>query len=335
MINMGKKSIFNVGVKALVLMMGALFGCAGSASAQIATDSLMMPTGKLDWIDPIHATPVSSHYVLYPTPSRGDGTLGSCLVYIPKSYDENPEKRFPVIYYLHGGTGNQREASWMIERIDKAINSGEMEPVIVVSPQALPIGWYVNANTADEKVTSGPVHDVIINDLIPYVDTHYRTVSAPEGRGIEGFSMGGRGALMLAFAHPDLFGAVSSVAGAVVNWDEEPLQRSLECTFGDIASPLAKAYFEAWHPLSFACRNAAEIKRREMAVRMFVGDQDRLFEENGHHITHRFHAYLDTLGIQHTLEISPGANHNPSEIFAEGVRKYDTSFWNNHLRSSE
>lgn len=334
LITMGKIYVFKGEMMSYVILLAALFYCSATADAQLAVDSLTLPTGKLDWIDPIHATPVSTHYVLYPTPSRGDGTLGSCMVYPPKSYDENPDKRFPVIYYLHGGTGNQREARWMIERIDKAINSGKMNPVIVVSPQALPIGWYVNANTADEKVTSGPIHDVIINDLIPYIDTHFRTVSAPEGRGIEGFSMGGRGALMLAFEHPDLFGAVSSVAGAVVNWDEEPLQQSLKCTFGDISSPLAKAYFEAWHPLSFACRNAREIIRKKMGVRMFVGDRYRLYEENGRNITHRFHACLDTLGISHTLEISPGANHNPSEIFAEGVREYDTSFWDTNLHGT-
>lgn len=323
-----------------VAIVAALSFQGWDASAQNApahdqqpVDSLALPTGKTDWIDPIRATPPRTRYILYPTPSRGHGTAGSCMVYIPEEYEQNPAKRYPVVYYLHGGTGNQREARWMIARIDSAITAGKMEPLIVVSPQALPIGWYINANTNDPKVTSGPIHDVIINDLLPYIDSHFRTVAAPSGRGIEGFSMGGRGTLMLAFMHPELFGAASSVAGALVDWDEEPLQRSLECTFGSVDSPLSRTYFDAWHPRTFACVNARKIIADGMKIRMFVGTADRLFEENGHHMTTRFHNLLDSLSIPHTFETTPGANHNPLEIFDPGKRTYDTSFWDNALRS--
>ena len=75
--------------------------------------------------------------------------------------------------------------------------------------------WIVVAE-GDPKVTSGPIEDVMIDDLIPYIDSHYRTIATREGRGIGGFSMGGRGTLLLAFKHPDLFCAASSVASAVV-----------------------------------------------------------------------------------------------------------------------
>ena len=290
-------------------------------------DSLSLPTGMTDWVDPVHATPVNTRYVLYPTAQRGEGTEGSCMVYLPDEYAACPDARYPVIYYLHGGTGNQREASWLIRKIDDAVKAGEMRPVIVVSPQALPIGWYVDANTADPKVTSGPVESVLIEDLIPYIDSHFRTVPTRFGRGIEGFSMGGRGTLMLAFKHPDMFCAASSVAGALVDWSEEPLQRALECTFGDVENPFSEEYFNAWHPKVFACQNARRIIRDGLRIRMFVGDRDRLFEENGRHITHRFHELLDALHIPHTLLVVPGAGHNPTEIFADGANEYDTSFW--------
>lgn len=315
-----------------LLMAGVRVYAQGNGDIPVAEgDSLALPTGKTDWIDPIRATPVNTHYVVYPTPSRGAETAGSFMIYLPDAYHEQPDKRFPVIYYLHGGTGNQREARWLIERVDSAVSAGKMKPVIIVSPQALPIGWYVNANPIDSIVTSGPVHDVIINDLLPYVDSHYRTIASAAGRGIEGFSMGGRGAFMLAFAHPDLFGATSSVAGALVDWEEEPLQRSLECTFGAMENPVSKQYFEAWHPRTFLLRNLREILNSGMKVRMFVGDKDRLYEENGVHITGRFHALLESLGIPHSFEITPGANHNPMQIFAPGVREYDTSFWDEAL----
>lgn len=107
------------------------------------------------------------------------------------------------------------------------------------------------------------------------------------------------------------------------------LQRALECTFGDVENPYSKIYFDAWHPQVFACQHARHIIRSGMKIRMFVGDRDRLYEENGRHITQRFHELLNTLQIPHTLHIVPGANHNPTEIFADGVNDYDVAFWDN------
>lgn len=297
-----------------------------SNTSQDLEKILSQPTGKTDWNDPVSEVAEGCIYLSYPTPSRGEDTTGSSMVYLPPSYNSTTD-HYPVIYYLHGGTGNQREGRWLTQRVDAAIKAGKMNPVIIVCPQALPIGWYINANTNDPKVTSGPIEDVIIRDLIPYMDANFRTIPTREGRGIEGFSMGGRGTLMLAFKHPDLFGAASSVAGALVNWDEEPLKRALECTFGDIDNPYSKIYFDAWHPQVFACQNASHIISDGMKIRMFVGDQDRLYNENGNHITERFHNLLDTLSIPHTFTIVPGANHNPLEIFDDAVNKYDTSFW--------
>lgn len=300
---------------------------AVSIHAQAPVDSMSMRTGMTDWVDPVHAVPVNTRYILYPTPSRGESTQGSCLVYLPDGYDESQARRYPVIYYLHGGTGNQREVAWLVENIHRAIAAKEIPPLIIVSPQALPIGWYVNANESDSKVLSGPIEDVLIKDLIPFIDEHFMTVSLPSGRGIEGFSMGGRGALALAFSHPDMFGAVSSVAGAVVDWDEEPLQRALECTFGDINDSFSRIYFDACHPRTAACRNAREIIGRGMRVRMFVGTNDRLYDENGNQITEKFHQTLSRLKIPHTLTVVPGASHNPVEIFNPSVNPYDVSFW--------
>ena len=294
--------------------------------------TLAQLTAKTEWVDPIINVPQGCQYMTYPTTSRGENTLGSCMIYLPPEYHKT-EDRYPVIYYLHGGTGNQREGRWLTKTVDAAIRAGKMNPVIIVCPQALPIGWYINANVNDPKVTSGPVEDVMINDLIPYIDSHYRTIATREGRGIEGFSMGGRGTILLAFKHHDLFCAASSVAGALVNWDEEPLKHALECTFGDADNPYSKIYFDAWHPQVFACQHARHIIQEGMKIRMFVGDKDRLYEENGHHITQRFHELLENLQIPHSFTIVPGANHNPAEIFAEEVNAYDTSFWDQAFSS--
>lgn len=290
-------------------------------------DILASMTEKTAWVDPVATVAHDCQYMTYPTPSRGEDCFGSCMIYLPPDYHKNDTARYPVIYYLHGGSGNQREGRWLTHKTDAAIRAGEMNPLIIVCVQGLPIGWYINANVSDPVVTSGPVEDVLINDLIPYIDSHYRTIPTREGRGIEGFSMGGRGAMILGLKHHDLFCAVSSVAGALVDWDEEPLQHALECTFGSVDNPNSRIYFDAWHPRVFACQNARYVIREGMKLRLYVGDKDRLFEENGHYMTTRFHELLEALEIPHQYTIVPGADHNPLQIFDDEVNPYDFSFW--------
>lgn len=291
-------------------------------------ETLAQPTAKTDWIDPIQETPENTKYVLYPTPQRGEETQGSFLIYLPDGYDKEIARRYPVIYYLHGGTGNQREAAWMIRKVHTAISRGEMEPVIVISPQAMPIGWYVNGNMSDPKVQTGPIEDVLIKDLIPYVDANFRTVASSKGRALEGFSMGGCGALRLAFKYPDMFCAVSSVAGAVVNWEEEHMTRALECTFGDVSDPDSKAYFDSLHPRVFVQRNARSIIENGMKIRLFVGTEDKLYNDGGIPITTRFHNDLESFGIPHSYTVVSGADHSPHHIFFPGRQNYDVDFWN-------
>lgn len=214
----------------------------------------------------------------------------------------------------------------MIRKVDAAIKEGKMRPVIVVCPQAMPVGWYVNGNMRDPKVMTGSIEDVLVKDLIPYVDSHYRTVAQSKGRGFEGFSMGGCGTFRLTFKYPELFGAASSVAGALVYWEEEHMIHALECTFGAVDNPASKAYFDALHPQVFARKNAGAIINSGMRIRMFVGDKDKLYNDNGTPITTRFSNLLDELNIPHTYKIVPGADHDPNQLFAEGKEDYDVSF---------
>lgn len=90
-----------------LLYAATLCATALIAEDRVEMDSLALPTGKTDWVDPIRATPKNTHYVLYPTSQRGEGTEGSCMVYLPEEYATNKKKKYPVIYYLHGGSGNQ------------------------------------------------------------------------------------------------------------------------------------------------------------------------------------------------------------------------------------
>jgi S-formylglutathione hydrolase FrmB len=149
----------------------------------------------------------------------GDPTERMLPVYLPPGYDDKPDQRFPVIYVLagHGGSGPLmlNVPAWgesFPERIDRLIRSGAMEPVIAVLPDCWTIfggAQYLNSSAL------GPYEDYLTDELIPYVDAHYRTLPGRQHRGITGKSSGGYGAMVQAMRHPELFGALASHSGDI------------------------------------------------------------------------------------------------------------------------
>ena len=287
------------------------------------------------WVSPNKEVPSFATYQLYPTPERGKDTFGSFMIYLPEEY-KNTSKSYPVIYYLHGGNGNQREGKWLMNEIDKAIKDQIMPPVIIVSVQALPIGWYCNANVGAKGVISGPLENVIIKNLVPYIDAHYRTIASSSGRGLEGWSMGGFGAIRLAFKYPELFGFTSSVAGALIEFQDEHNPQYLVNTFGPstgAGSEKSIEYFNAIHPGFYAKQNA-ELIKNHVKVRLIVGDQDWLYNNNGKQITNIFSHYLDSLGIKHEYTVLKNVGHMVPNEFAIGNIEYPVKFWADAFKSS-
>lgn len=135
-------------------------------------------------------------------------------VVTPDSY-RNGDK-FPVVYFLHGYSGNYR--SW---------NSNEMRKLtdeynfIIVFPDGNYGSWYL-----DSPIDPTWKYETFISkELISWIDQHYKTIADRKGRAITGLSMGGHGALFNAFRHQDVFGACGSMSGGVdlrpfpLNWD--------------------------------------------------------------------------------------------------------------------
>jgi len=133
-------------------------------------------------------------------------------VLLPAGYASHPKRRYPVLYLLHGASGDQ--ASWT--------TLGQAEPLtaklqlIVVMPDGGVGGFYTDwfNNGALGKPRWETWH---IRRLIPYVDSHYRTRATRAERAIAGLSMGGFGTFSYASRHPDLFTAALSMSGAVDN----------------------------------------------------------------------------------------------------------------------
>ena len=128
-------------------------------------------------------------------------------VVLPEKYDESTD-RYPVLYLLHGYSGNYN--NWARMNAPKAAKENRL---IVVMPDG-GNSWYANwAESTDGQKNAWD--DFITKELVKHVDSTYRTVASREGRAINGLSMGGYGALTLGLKHPDLYCSVGSESGAL------------------------------------------------------------------------------------------------------------------------
>src|SRR6266852_5521552 len=121
-------------------------------------------------------------------------------VQLPPSYESNAKRRYPVLYFLHGMFGSEREFERrrVAATVEKLREHGKLGELIIVAP-AGENSFYLNAKNGAQY------EDAIIKDLIPYVEKTYRVIGRPTARSIQGLSMGGWGALYLAFKHPEMF----------------------------------------------------------------------------------------------------------------------------------
>ena len=248
--------------------------------------------------------------------SRIVGQDVSYHVFVPPSYEASAERRYPVLYWLHGSHGGAKHIPVVLAMYRDAIREGVIPPMLIVFPNGLDHSMWVDAADGSTSVES-----VLVRELIPDVDDHFRTIASRQGRMIEGFSMGGYGALHLAFKYPHLFGAVSSLAGGplqpVFGPEEGPARnararaRILDVVYGGDQD---RFYRESpWH---LAEKNAEAIKRLGMRIRLVVGDQDEMMPANvglSHH--------LEQLGIGHAFVEARGAGHNVVALFAADCRR--------------
>jgi enterochelin esterase-like enzyme len=282
----------------------------------IQSDPLNLKCPEDSWVDPITNPIPGTSFHMFPTPVRGENKYGSYLIYLPGDYNTS-NKKYPVIYWLHGGLGNSREGSWMCDQMNKAILKGEMSPTIIVFVQGLPIGWYNNS-----KDGTMPVEDVIIKDLIPHIDATYRTINKREARGIEGMSMGGYGSLHLGFKYPELFGVISSIAPSITKFKMER-KEVIAPTFEDDS-----VYFNINAPGDLIQKNRDYI-RKNTTIRLLIGDKDFLFN-----LVQQFHQQLKDLQIPHQYAVAKDADHDYKEVISKlGFDSF--SFWLDVFSSTE
>jgi S-formylglutathione hydrolase FrmB len=147
----------------------------------------------------------------------GDPYERPLWIYVPPGYDDDPDARFPSVYVIQGYTGHV--AMWanrqpyrqpFLETADQVFASGETPGCIVVYVDA----WttYGGSQFVDSPGT-GPYHSYLCDEVVPFVDAHYRTIPDRESRAITGKSSGGFGAMITPMLRPDLFAALATHAG--------------------------------------------------------------------------------------------------------------------------
>jgi Putative esterase len=147
----------------------------------------------------------------------GDPAERPLWVYLPPGYDEG-DQRYPAIYLIQGYTGTlamwsnrQAFAPTVQERIDDLFSGPDAPPpALVVGVDA----WTaVGGSQFVDSPGTGNYHTYLCEDVLGYVDAHWRTIPERDSRGITGKSSGGFGALITPMLRPDLFGALASHAG--------------------------------------------------------------------------------------------------------------------------
>ncbi|HTJ49973.1 MAG TPA: alpha/beta hydrolase family protein [Cyclobacteriaceae bacterium] len=229
-------------------------------------------------------------------------------IYLPPDYDL-ATRRYPVVYLLHGYTDDDR--AWVqfgeVNRYaDKAINDGEIPPMIIITPDA-GVSWYVNNFDGASKF-----EDFFTQEFIPFIDATYKTKPSREYRGVSGLSMGGYGSLLFSLKHPDMFSACAALSSGVFT-DEEFVampdsnyDNVFKNIFGKTGLKGKERLTDAWYQNSILSLMEKKPLDDIKKVRWYLdcGDDDFLYKGNS-----TLHIQLRDRGIPHEFRIRDG-EHN-------------------------
>lgn len=215
-----------------------------------------------------------SGVINYPTRNHGQKPM---KVYTPPGYSENPEKKYPVLYLHHGIGGN--ESAWTSSAsgqaegnadnvMDFLYNEGKAKPMIVVMPNGGAFG-------GDDFQRFANFEDVLINDLIPYVEEHYPVSTDRTMRAIAGLSMGGGQTFNFGFAHIDKFAYIGPFSAAPNTGQPAQIVKDVEA-----------------------------LKRDVKFIFISCGTNDNLISNS-----QRWHDYLDQNNVEHMYQLEQGEGH--------------------------
>lgn len=147
----------------------------------------------------------------------GDPARRDLLLFLPPGYDDQPERRYPLVVFLapftSWGEKLQNLGMWdenLLQRADRLMRTGEIVPMIIALPDGMTRyggSQYINSSA------TGPYQDYLFDEIVPLIERSARCISRPEARALMGYSSGGYGAIMGAIQRPGVFGLAASHSG--------------------------------------------------------------------------------------------------------------------------
>lgn len=291
-----KRSLLTNFVKGAILVLGLLI-CAGGHNSLMAAQHQNQRAKK-----DVKSNTSHVEYRKFPCPSLGYDL--ACAISLPASYQKDPNRRYPVVFFLHGLFNDEHdwESRGIQDSLDELRASGRVGEYIVAIPYGAS-SFYLNGKDGTRY------EDAIVKDFIPFVDHTYRTTANASSRLIEGISMGGYGALMIAFKHPEMFAGVAAHCAALFS-ELPPPPKNTEDTRGRFryelatriyGNPIDKEFFQANNPLELAKKNTSAI--RKLKIYFDIGKQDRYGFDVGNN---QLDASLTEAGIAHQYYLVDG-----------------------------
>ena len=154
--------------------------------------------------------------VLFPTNvknDRGESGMRRAFVYTPPTYGKNKKERFPVLYLQHGW--GEDDTTWGMQGraniiMDNLFADGKIRPFIVVMTYGLTNGIRFGGL---REFTAKEFETVLVDELIPYIDSHFLTIANRENRAMAGLSMGGMETKLITLRRPEVFSAYGLLSG--------------------------------------------------------------------------------------------------------------------------
>lgn len=159
---------------------------------------------------------------------EGDSPDREVTVYLPPSYASDQARRFPVVYLLHGYGGRDDTFTARLGRLaesaDTLAAAQGFSELIVVTPNAFSLH---KGSMYSNSPTTGDWERFIAEDLVAYMDGHYRTLANRMSRGLAGHSMGGYGALRIGMQRPDVFSSLYLMSSCCLSANRNPRPESM------------------------------------------------------------------------------------------------------------
>lgn len=166
--------------------------------------------------------------------SKVEGKQRRCFVYTPAEYETNPTKRYPVLYLQHGmgedETGSSRQGK-MAFILDNQISEKKCVPMIVVMDYGN-CGYIHGTKKGESQKEFGALFTpILINDIIPYIDSNFRTLSDRDNRAMAGLSWGGHQTFETTLNNIDKFSHIGAFSGALFFLKEDNLKNAYNGVF--------------------------------------------------------------------------------------------------------